>query len=142
MYFIVFPDSTAECKNLTKITPSDVLQIFEGESGTLSCTAPCNNGSGIDNVYFIRPDNGQHKENLSILDDPTLRQYLSEVNITSTTETCSYSLEIFWTEDKFIREEVDSLFCVFVYDSTPDPCGTSIILVSFTDLDTGMCSIM
>ena len=141
VYFVIFPD--LKC-NITKIAPSDLLLIPKGESSTLSCTAPCTNGSGIHIMYFIRPGNGQDKENLRILDDPAIRQYLSIVNFTSTNESCRYSVDISWTEDKVIRRELDSLYCVFIYDGTySESCRTVIVPVKFTDTMPGMtfCSV-
>lgn len=120
-----------------------MLLVRKGESSTLSCTTPCMNGSGTPKEYFYRPGDDQGKKDLYILKDSTLEPILSRVNFTSTGESCSYSLEISWTQDKAIRMELDSVYCLFLYYSDNiylEPCRTAVIPVIFTD--TGKCSVM
>lgn len=120
-----------------------MLLVLKGQSNTLSCTAPCINGSGVKNVYFVRPHDDQDQENLNILNDPAIKPLLSEVNSTSNGETCSYSLEISWTQDKAIRMELDSLYCVLIYDSMyVKRCRTAVIPIRFTDTGNYKCSVM
>ena len=114
---------------LCQIFPSGMLTITDSESGTLSCTAPCQNCNGHDIKHFhFNDQNGfgvRYDDNsiLSISDAPM-----------QTDTDCTYLLNISWTMDDQIRRELDSIQCTFLYHDFSSNCITGRVNIKFRDI--------
>ena len=126
----VSESSVSSCK----ISPTQDLIIIEGETSSITCTVtgPCQN---LSNAYF-------HSPNASITDilkTSMFDEVHSDVSRTEdhTNDSCSFSIDLYWTQDEQIRSKLPSLQCVFTFkDGVLRPCTTGTISITFAGMNT------
>lgn len=113
-----------------QISPSyTTLNINPGHSETIICTIPPTPGAWS-TVNFVNQF-GRHVTDLG-----NVNFYLIDSS-SSVTET-SYHVNISWTFNKDIREQLKVIQCVANFQCRTQSCKTSIVSINFTDIEQGM----
>lgn len=111
------------------ISPSQELTVFKLRPGTLSCSTSCEK---VENLFF-RASSEKGRDDVNILDPSSMfSSVVSSVMPRFDNTTCSYSLNILWTNDMNIRNGLDSVLCVIVLDKDGYSCKTENVSLVFS----------
>ena len=115
--------SDLPCSAPPTISPANGLFITEGETNTLSCTAP-HQDYEIENVYYVTSsdESDVHIDAISII---------GKTRFVNSTANSTYLLNLLWTKDLVLRRKLDSIYCVVVYRDGSMICKSSSINITF-----------
>ena len=101
------------------------VKIREGKPGQIVCAIPDLPGSSVEvvnqlgNVVHIRREVSKYV---------SFKQALPSIdNVTH------YQLNITWTQDEIVREQLKVLQCVANFQGRTNPCRTSIVMIDFEE---------
>ena len=111
------------------ISPSQEVIVTKSRPGTFACTTNCGK---VENLFFYRPSS-ESRDDINILESSIFSSVVGSVKPSSdnTTMSCSHSVNITWTNDTNIRNELDSVMCVIILKGGVS-CKTENISVVFS----------
>ena len=100
------------------------VDVRDGVPGRIACIIP--NATGQD-VLVV------NQYGTEIRHDSTLRNYVRQLPITQQTDNRTYELEVHWTSDAQVQEELRVVQCVAIFHGTSHLCRTSVVNINFVN---------
>ena len=112
-----------------QITPQyTTIYVKEGQSEQIVCSIPDISGSTVEFVNQY----GHGIVHTRGLKD--VSNYVSFSRLSPTTDNVTrYQLNITWTDDVLVREQLKLLQCIANFQGRTNPCRTSVVFVDFEE---------
>ena len=99
------------------------VDVSEGTPGRISCIIP--NATGQDVLVF-------NQYGMEIRYDPTLGKNVRQLPLTNTqNENRTYELEVLWTSDAQVQDQLRIVQCVGIFHGTSHLCRTAVVNINF-----------